>query len=241
MLWFLRRTIHLDNAAGGEPTGAGATPPANANGAPPAAPPATPPADPAEVKLSSAAFKERLAEEATKAQRRFLKDLGFDKAEDLQAVLKVKKELEEAQLSEQDKLKKRVKELEPLEQEAAEYKGIVKQLVDDQFGALPENVQKAIDEVANGSPRERLRLMRVMKAAGLGVAPAAGTAPPAQPAPKTTAPNGPAPPPNGGSKTKFEEWQELRGKNPMLAGLFYRNNAEAIDASRPADPSPSAR
>lgn len=233
----------LMNAAPGEaPTGAGAPPPpangAPANGAPPAPAPAPPEKGGAkdaveQITLPKDAFDERLKKAGDAAARKLLKDLGFEKAEDATAALSTLKKLQDEQLTDLDRHKKRVKELEPLEAEAKEYRGIVEKMVEERFKTLPDSVQQLIDEEAKGDPRARLRHIKLLEAAG---AIKGAGAPPAPPAPANKAPAGAPPPaPNGGPKSKYDEWLEMKDTNPSRASVFYQIHAPAIEASRPAD------
>lgn len=224
-----------DGASAPNGTGAPAAEGTNTPAAPPpaaAAPPA--PAAESTISMSSTALKARLDEERSKGATKLLKELGFEKPEDLQTALKALKTREEADLTEKQRLEKRVKELEALEPQSKAYKTQLDALVEEQFKALPENWQEAIDAVANGSATERARMMQTFRAKGLLGAPAA---PPAAAA----APKGPAnvappktPPDPANESTKFSEWRAMEKRNPVLGSLFYQNNAAEIEATRPA-------
>lgn len=233
---FIRRTIHFNLAADGivPPGGAGGgaapvVPPAPAAPVPPAAD--TKP-DAASITMPSDAFKARLAEEGTKAERKFLKSLGFEKAEDLQTVLTTARALQDAQKTDAEKAAARIKELEPQAARAATLAKRFEASVAVDFEKLPENIQKAIDKVADGDAEKRFDQMQVLRDAGLlGAVPAA----PANPkAPANVAPPGTPPPPSG-VKSKFQEWSELRAKSPVHASVFFQLHGPAIEASRPAD------
>lgn len=219
------------------PNGTGA-PAAEGTPAPAAPPPAAaappPPAEPT-ISMPSAAFKSRLDEERSKGAAKLLKDLGFEKPEDAQAALKALKAREDADLSEKQRLEKRVKELEALEPKAKAYEAQLTAIVEEQFAALPENIQKAIDDVAGGVATERARVMKTFRAHGLIGGPAAPAAPkPPGPA-NPPGPNSPPPPPAVATNTKFHEWQEKAKSSRVAGAIFYRDHHAEIEASRPAD------
>lgn len=227
--------------------GTPATPPANGSGAPAApgaAPPATPPKDSAPavetISMPSEAFKERLAKEAAAAQRKFLKDLGYEKAEDLQTVLATAKSLQDEKKSAQERLEGRIKELEPKAAKAEVLAKRFEAVVNADFEKLDDRVRSAIDKVADGDPEKRFEQMEVLRAAGLigaSAAPPAAAPPVATPpaAPANRAPAGGPPPPPTGGASKFAEWDALRARNPTQASVFYQFHGAAIEASRPAD------
>jgi hypothetical protein len=217
-------------------------PPAVPPVAPPPVPPAAPltaPPGPAKVELTSDQLKQRLDESraagGTAKEQELLKTLGYKTLAEAQAVLNAVKAKADAELSEIDRLKKENGELKPRADRAAKLEETFKHMVDQQFGELPENVRTAIDSIANGDPDERLRMMSVMRAAGvLNPAPAAPP-PPAKPAPANTAGAGGNPKP-AESKTKFETWDALKreGKD-VAASIFYTANQADIEKSRPAE------
>ncbi len=235
----LIRPRFLMNATAGEaPTGAGATPPA---AAPAAASTAAAPAAAAapaieSITLPKDAFDERLAKAASAAERKFLKDLGFDKPEDAKAALGKLRTLEDAQKTDRERLEGRIKELEPKASRADVLSKRFEATVTAEFNALDEKVRTAIDKLADGDADKRYEQMEFLRASGLlGATAAAPAAAPPASAPKTTGPAGGPPPPANGAKSKFDEWSALREKNPVQASIFFRTNRAAIEASRPAD------
>ncbi|HEY3498042.1 MAG TPA: hypothetical protein VGK73_25260 [Polyangiaceae bacterium] len=192
--------------------------------------PATPAA--AKVEMTSEQLNERLAEAQSAAVRKLLKQHGFSKDEDLGAALKKLKDAEQATLTEQEKLKKQLDELSPKAKRTEALETQFSALVDEQFKALPENVQKAVDSEAEGDPEARLILMRVLRAAGLGSMPAPATTTPAVTPPATAAPS-PAPAPSG-APTKFQEWESMRARNSTLGDIFYQTHQREIERTRPA-------
>lgn len=190
-----------------------------------------PVAPPSEVSMSSAALKARLEEERGKARSALLKDLGFDKPDDLKAVLSAAKARQEAEMTETQRLNKALDDLKPRAERAEKLEKSLAALVESQFASLPEKTREAIDSVAAGNPEERLRMMEVFRASGL-LAASAAPAFPTIAAPATTTP-GPAPKPTN-AQTAWEKYQALNKTNPLAAGAFFQLNRAAIDESRPA-------
>ena len=192
------------------------------------APQAAPPAAPVSVSMTSEQLKARLEEERSKGAKAILKKFNFEKEEDLAAAFKTLEDLKTEKLSESEKAAKRLKELEPYESKFKTLESEYASMVEEQFSALPENVQKAIDDVAGGKPAERARVMKAFRANGLIAAQPPGIA-----SPKTTAPTQQAPTP-APTKSKFDEWSELKATNPILASFFYKTHTTDIEASRPS-------
>lgn len=219
-------------APGGAPPGAPppppAPPPAPGGAPPPPVPPPAPPGSGASVTMSSEQLALRLQETREATTRAFLKEHGLEKPEDLAARLKRLSDLETAGLSETDRLKKQVEELSPKVAKGQSDAELLKSLVDEQFSQLPAATQKIIDDTAKGDPQRRLELMRLAKSMGTGTPPA----PPAPPGPTTTAPG--APPPPAGTVTKFQEWEAMQKRSPLMGDIFYQNNKREIERTRPA-------
>jgi hypothetical protein len=208
-----------------------------ASGPPATAVPAAPAA--ALVNMTSDQLKERLKESGDSATRALLKEIGFDKPDDLKAALKKLGDLETASLTEKEKLEKRIKELEPKALRVDTVTTMLNGLVEAQFKALPASVQQAIDAQASGDPDKRLSLMAVFQASGLlaaaSAAAAAAPTTPAAPAPSPPVSVAPSPAPApAGTLTKFQEWEAMRSRSPMLGDMFYQQNQREIERSRPA-------
>lgn len=239
ILRFARGHFLFNEAPGADDSGAGgggAAPPngAPANGAPAGGKPDPKGGEVETISLPKAAFDERLAKAGEAAQRRFLKDLGFEKPDDVKEALKALKSLQDEKKSTQEKLEGRIKELEPKATRADVLAKRFESVVTAEFDKLPENIRTAIDKVADGDSEKRWEQIEVFRAAGvLGGQQQEPGKPPS--APKTSAPNGAPPPAKSGGLTKFDEWAQLREKNPVQASIFFRVNRAAIEASRPAD------
>lgn len=194
-----------------------------------------PQAEPAEVRIPSDALKKRLDESAASERKRLLKEFGFESLEDGKRALKLFKEMQDAQLTEQQRIAKELDELRPkatkAEKRAENLAAKLSAMVEEQFSTLPEQARAAIDELAEGNPEERLKLMSAMRKAGLvGDAPAAASAvaPAAKTAPAAAAPRQSPP------SSKYTEWQDLMKRNQTLGDLFYQNHTVEIERDRPA-------
>jgi len=202
---------------------------------PAAAPAAVPAFEPAKapIGITSDQLAQRLEETRRTAEAATLKGLGFETREQADAYLKSAKALQQAQMSEQEKLAARVKELEPLAQQAETYRAHFAAVVETQFAALPDAAKTAIDASAKGDPAKRAELMNVMRAAGLlNGSPAA---PPPAPAPANAGAGQGAPPKPTNAQTPYDQWNALVAAGKQThADIFYQANAPAINASRPA-------
>lgn len=202
---------------------------ANGEGAAPA--PATTEPAKAMVQMTAEQLKSRLEEEREKSRLRVIKDLGFEKVDDAKNAFKVLKELQDAQLTEQQRLAKERDELKPKAERTAALEAQLAGMVDEQFATFPEAAQKAIDSVANGNAEKRLELMRMMKSAGLVQA---GAAAPIAPVPPVSTGAGAPPPKAGAARTKHDELKELEVKSPYAAAIFYAAHQQEIERDRPA-------
>ncbi len=203
---------------------------------PPADPPnAVPPNDPAIKPNDSepAWLPGRLSQAARSAETKLFSQYGVKDADELAKKLKRLDDLETERLSESEKTQKLIQELRPKAERAAQVESLLNGLVESQFNALPEATRAAIDAVASGNAEERLKLMRVVQAAGLasGNAPPATPPAPVKPPPANTAPPANAPPP-AATRSKYDEYAAIT--NPLQRSIYYQLNATDIEASRPA-------
>jgi hypothetical protein len=199
--------------------------------------------------MSSAQLKQRLADERDAARKQLLAKHGVEKAEDLDTKLAKLKELEDAQLTAAERTEKKLAELAAAAETAKGANAIADQAVTELLAQLTPAQQEAIAKQEPKTAADKLRLIRFVRelaaaspppppatpplgAAPLGTAPAAPPPPPAPPSPPATttpAPGAPRP----GSKSKFDEYVELKLKSPAAAGAFYSANKAAIETSRP--------
>lgn len=187
------------------------------------------------VKLSPAQMKQRLDETRGSERKAMLKEFGFESIEAGKRALQALKELQDSQLTEQQKIVKErdeyKKQADSLRPKAERTAAKLAALVNAQFDALPEAQRNAIDKVAEGDPDKRLELIEVFRAAG-ALGQATATEHPAVPKPLSTAAPTNAPRP-GGARTKFDDWQDMAGRNQVAGDLFYQNNMHEIERSRP--------
>jgi hypothetical protein len=165
-----------------------------------------------------------------------LKDLGYEKPEDLKSALKSLKDLQDAGKTEKEKLEARLKELEPKANRHDAVTTMLNGLVETQFNKLPEAVRKAIDAKANGDADKRLEAISLLEASGLlnpaVPAPAVPPGPSPVPPPASVTPS-PAPPPSG-APSKFQEWELMKARHPIAGDIFYQQNTTEIERTRPA-------
>ena len=194
-------------------------------------------------------YKARLEEERERGERRAMKHFGVEKdkrAEALERARKGEYVLADKPApdapdykSEYEKLKAAAPEVETLRGQAEKYKVLVKKQADDAFAKLPEPLQKDLVRRKIEDPEARLAEIEALQQSGL----LAALAPPAQQqqqsgaparAGNTMAPAGPQVPPAEGTKTAWQQYEEIKKSgNKIMAAHFARANAHAIEASRP--------
>lgn len=95
---------------------------------------------------------ERLERAEKQAQQKLLNDLGFESAEDIKAIVEANRKAAEANLTEQQKLEKRVQELAPLEEQ---YKAMVETLttsLSTKLDGLTPEQRKTADAILTNIP-----------------------------------------------------------------------------------------
>ena len=210
----------------GAPNGSGA--PEGSNGAPPPAPIQGKP------DLTSDQLAARLREERDKGRNSLLKDLGFEKPDDVKAFVDAAKKRAEAELSETEKLKKAADDLKPRAERAALLEQRRAAVAKSQLEALPEALRNTISKRAGDDPEKVLDLIEMFRDAGQIGAAAPPPGPPPAPAPANSATPNNAPKP-GVVNTKFDEWQSLVAAGKQTpADIFYRLNQAEIERTRPA-------
>lgn len=187
----------VDALAGGAPTPP-ATPAAAAPVAP--APPTTPPAAPSageEFKnMTPEQFSQRLSKEREQGTKALVRELGFEKVDDVKALLVRAKEEAEAKKSEQQKMQEKIAALEPSAKKAVELEAAVQKYLASEEAAIPE-AKKGMLSLAPTDAHARLEWIANAKALGLFTvaAPVAPTTPTPAPLANTRAGNGNPPPP----------------------------------------------
>lgn len=201
-----------------------------------AAPEPSKPAEPAQIVMTSEALKTRLTEERTAHEKTvraaMLKDLGVDKFDDAKSAIGEAAKLRQASLSELEKRDLRIKELEPFQQSAERVGSRFKALVDDQFGKLPDAAQKAIDDHAGGDAEKRFDMIELMRKSGALEALGKASEPVRPSAPTSITPT--TPPVPGGQQSKFDEYQAMNARSPVMGDIFYQNNQREIERTRPS-------
>lgn len=205
--------------------------------APAAAPPTDKPAAPAEVHLTSDALAKRLEEERASARTRLLKELGYEKAEDLKGALAKAKSIEDASLTEQQRTAKLLEELTPKAKRADTLSATLTKFLAAEEAAIPEAKRGLLDLAPlSDNPEARLEWIATAKARGLFTD--AAPQPPALPPPAkpatTLAPSGPATPKAPGTLTAYEQHQALvKSGQTLRAAAYAQLHAREIAASKP--------
>jgi len=180
---------------------------------------------------------DRLKQARGAERNALLREFGVESADDIKTQLARLKELEDAQLTEQERVAKQLESERSARAKAEQYQKPFTDFVTARFEALTPEQQALIDAKANGDPLLRHEGIQYIDALARLQPISAPEAPPAPPKPASTVPEVPKPPvPNGGAaKTKYEQWIALRDdpKTTMQASLFYRANRFEIDRSRP--------
>lgn len=198
-----------------------ATPPPATTGA--ATPPPAATATGAPVGITSDQLRDRLAEERTKAEAKFLKDLGFEKADDLKALVKNAKAADDANKSEAEKLRARVGELEPAAKRVADLEAVVKARAESELASISEAQRAAVAAIAGEDPAAQLRAITALRPTWATSTAAHGaTAPAAAPPPATTAPPNaaPTPAPTTSPTNHKAVYESLKQSNPIAASQY---------------------
>lgn len=212
---------------------------------------------PAQIVMSSEAFNERVHKAQEAAQRKLLRELGYDKVDDVKATLKTAKQMQAEKLSETERLQAQIKDLEPKAAKADQLGKRFAAQVEVEFAALDEKMREAIDEVADGDAEKRFDQMQVFRKAGLlGAKPSiggggngngngkkagAGAGDGGEGGEGKQKPKAPANVGSGGVPPKgappldhFKHYEKLRAATPALASVYYQVNAQQIEEGRSA-------
>lgn len=169
---------------------------------------------------------ERLEQARRAAVADVLKGLGVDKPEALKAQLDKLKALEESQLSDAEKVAKRIADLEPRAKRADQLEGAVKVYADREFGSLNEQQRDAVTAIAGDDPANILKTIESLRPTWFQQT----TAPAAVAAPASTSAAPPPPAAAGGvsetdHKSRFEQ---LKKENPFAASRYFQANKAAL-------------
>jgi hypothetical protein len=188
---------------------------------------------PAKVDMTSDQLRARLGEERSAGQRELLKRFKFEKPEDLEARLKRLDDIEKANLSEKERVDKRIQELEPQAQRAKTLEERASREFERRIANLQDEKKAKLLEKAGDSLDKRLEYLDLLEDMGTLASTTATTTTTAPP-PATTAGGTGAPRPTA-AMTSFEQYEDIKKRMGTLAGeIFYRKNELDIERTRPA-------
>lgn len=197
-------------------------------------PPAGDPPDPNWLNSRIAKAKNSATAETT---AKLLKDLGVDTIEAAKAKIDAAKKVEDEKLSTQERLDKRIKELEPEALRATKLSAIVTQTANRELAALTEEQQVAVKARAGDDPSAQLDTIEWLRGNGFlkpAAAPAvAEVAAPAGklavPAPASTTAAGGAPvPANAGQVDHKAVYADLQKHSPIDAAYYAEKFGQQI-------------
>jgi hypothetical protein len=140
--------------------------PPPANSAAPAAPALPPPGE--EYKsMTPEAFRARLADAEAAGEKRLLKALGVEKLEDVKGAFAKLKDIENANLTATERMKKQLEELTPKAARADALLPIVEMHAKLEFDRLPPALQKYVQSIAGDDPAARLRAINAARESGV--------------------------------------------------------------------------
>ncbi len=181
-------------------------------------------------------LKGRLDRERDTVTRQLLAELGVTDAKDAKASIDALKKLQEAQKTEEQRLREQAARVQPLESEVASLKAAVAAQAAETLAALTDAQRAAVRDIAGDDPAAQLRTIVNLRKSGMLAAPASATtqqAPaPVPPPASTTA--APAAPTSGGISppNHLQTWMEMRKTNPILAAHYRVRYAAEITAAQ---------
>lgn len=171
----------------------------------------------------------RLEQAKSSAQSELLKTLGFASAEDVKAQLEELAKFKESQLTEQERVAKRLAELEPQAQRTVQLEETLGQYAARELSTLTESQSEAVKEIAGEDPSLVLRTIERLKPTWASAEPAK---PPEAPPAKTTAQA--SGPPDTGHQSPVDhaaEYRRLKTTNPFAAASYLRTHRSEIFAN----------
>lgn len=218
--------------------------------------------DPAEVRLTSAQLKERLAEERAKGEHSSLaatlKALGVEKLSDAKSRIDAALALEEAQKSELEKANAKAEKLKPRADRADALEASLTAYAAKELQSLTADQQAIVISLAGDDPDKRLTTIATLRpswaksappavetttsttttpvvTAPPVVAPPVTTTAPPLPPPASTAPASTAPPAAAGATTNhLATWETLKSQNPVRAAGYRAQFGTEIAAAEKA-------
>lgn len=204
-------------------------PPADVNPAPAVSP--APSAEPVKAQGSSDPdwLPKRLEQAKSSAQSELLKALGVESIDLLKENLSAFQKLQDEQLSEKERAEKRLQELEPQAQRAAELEQSLSGYAEKELARLSEDQAAAVKDLAGNDPAKILTTIQKLSPTWKAAAPAAPAPATATPPPSTTA--APAGPPDEGNQSKPDvraEFARAKTANPFHAADIARAHASEL-------------
>jgi hypothetical protein len=183
------------------------------------------PAKQSEEAIPVSALKQRLEQK----ERSLLKEIGFNDLESAKAAAAELAKLRQERMSEEERAKARIAELEAAAKERDELRADQAELAEAELAKLTEEQRAFIMEAAPRSPAKQLRLIGKLGT----VAPQ----PAVRAAPANTAPAARAPTPTAAEADNvLETYTRLRAKDPEKAALYQLANLdrylEAVNKAR---------
>lgn len=193
--------------------------------------------------MSTEAFNKRLSGERLSGAKDVLKSLGLGSIEEAKSAIDKAKTLEQERMTETEKLRAQIKDLEPLKAKAETYAKTVAKLAGNALEGLKESERAYIKSIAGDDPVaqveaiERAREFNLIgqssavedkktetktEAVADKHALAKGTIPKSN--------NTPAKPP--GVMTHLQVYEDLKAKNPYTAAHYRQRHERAIAAER---------
>ncbi len=210
--------VHSAPEEGGTVASTGTSTPAAQT--PPPQTPTAPPAVEKDPEKEHAWLKGRLEQASKSGASSLLKSLGFANEAEAKAAIEAGKKAQESALSEQERIAKRLGEIEPLATRAGTLETALRGYAERELGALNEAQKTAVTAVAGDDPSRVLQVIEQLK-------PTWGTSQvPATPVPATTSPPPAAPPgTSAGSPPDHKAvHQRLLETNPIAAARYAEAN-----------------
>lgn len=168
-----------------------------------------------------------LPERLERERRAILKQLGVEKVEDAKTAIAKLKEIQQQQMTEQEKLRTQVQELEVAAKDLDQYRDAVSALATASMNALSEDQKSVVMDLAGDSPVSQLRVIERLKPTwvkqtGIVAAAPVSTSPPASAPKQVTSPEA----------SKRDTWLQMKKDNPVLAAEFYLAHSQEIIQSK---------
>lgn len=175
-------------------------------------------------------LKSRLDRERDAATRAALRELGMDDLTAAKEQLSAFKALQESKLSEEERLRQKLSELDATKAELAEYRAAVDAQAVEAMAALTDTQKAAVLAIAGDSPHKQIRAIAALKTTWVEVQPTKPIAPPL-----STAPASKAPTPTADAPTSvLLKYEALEQQHPARAAYFYLKHQREIEHAKKA-------